>query len=350
MKQVVMSFSPVPCYLAPDQQGPFDCQELGIKWLDWVAEYSPDTIRKYELILLVRPQLRLPESVNAWGKLTRFSENSFIAQYPVGPNVVFKQVLWLQHHNKIQGPFLWCEPDCVPVKKDWLDLIAAAYMSGGKPFMGNVVEAFTNQHTRTRVVRHMTGNAVYPDKAYLHAPKLMEAHGTAWDVLAAEQILQKFHLTELIQHEFRAPEIRTLRELNAIIRPNTALFHSDKFGAIARLLGRGEEIDLEQTFSPVPLPKSEPDGAVGLTCNHGHGAGDFDLEQILEHLKQRCLNLTIRKRVARFLVEQNIVNHGHVTAYGKKLGRPKKKPRLSDEEFKKRIAAAKQDVTVAATD
>jgi hypothetical protein len=348
MKQVIMSFSPVPSYLAPDQQGPFDCQELGIKWLDWVAEYSPETIRKYELILLVRPQLRLPQSVDAWGKLTRFPENSFLAQYPVGPNVVFKQVLWLQYHNKIQGPFLWCEPDCVPVKKDWLDLIAAAYVSGNKPFMGNVVEAFTNQHTRTRVVRHMTGNAVYPDKAYLHAPKLMEAHGTAWDVLAAEQILQKFHVTELIQHEFRAPEIRTLAELNAIIRPNTALFHSDKFGAIARLLGRGEEIDLEQTFSPVRLPENAPtrDDIRRSEIN----LDAFDLELILEHLKQRCLNLTIRKRVARFLVEENIVNHGHVAAYGKKLGRPKKKPRLSDEEFKSRIAAAKHDVTVAATD
>jgi len=214
--------------------------------------------------------------------------------------------------------------------------------------MGNVVEAFTNQHTRTRVVRHMTGNAVYPDKAYLHAPKLMEAHGTAWDVLAAEQILQKFHLTELIQHEFRAPEIRTLAELNAIIRPNTALFHADKFGAIARLLGRGEEIDLEQTFSPVRLPENAP-----THDDIRRSATDldrFDLEWILEHLKQRCLNLTIRKRVARFLVEENIVNHGHVAAYGKKLGRPKKKPRLSDEEFKSRIAAAKHDVTVAATD
>jgi hypothetical protein len=187
----------------------------------------------------------------------------------------------------------------------------------------------------------------------------MEAHGTAWDVLAAEQILQRFHLTELIQHEFRAPEIRTLAELNAIIRPNTALFHSDKFGAIARLLGRGEEIDLEQTFSPVINPMATLQALARLPENAPTrddirrseiNLDGFDLEWILEHLKQRCLNLTIRKRVARFLVEENIVNHGHVAAYGKKLGRPKKKPRLSDEEFKSRIAAAKQNVTVAATD
>jgi hypothetical protein len=349
MKQVVMSFSPVPCYLAPDQQGPFDCQELGIKWLDWVAEFSADTIRKYELVVLVRPQMRLPDSVSAWGKVTRFAENSFIAQYPLGPNIVFRQVLWLQYHNKIQGPFLWCEPDCVPVKKDWLDLIAAAYVSGGKPFMGNVVEVFANQNTRTRVPRHMTGNAVYPDKAYLHAPKLMEAHGTPWDVLAAEQILPKMHVTDLIQHEFRAPEIRTLNELNTIIKPNTALYHSDKFAAIARLLGRGEEVSLEETFSSVPLMMTDgPKGNKGPSCQVA-SIHELSLDEILEELKVFSRIETNRKKIARFLVEQNIVNQGHVTAYGKKWarGRKKKSP-LTDEEFKNRIAP-KPDVAVAST-
>jgi hypothetical protein len=338
MKQVVMSFSPVPCYLAPDKQGPFDCQELGIKWLDWVAEFSADTIRKYELVLLVRPQTKLPESVDVWGKVTRFAENSFVAQYPFGPNIVFRQVLWLQYHNKIQGAFLWCEPDCVPVKKDWLDLIAAAYASGGKPFMGNLVGTFINNNTRTRVPRHMTGNAVYPDKAYLHAPKLMEAHGTPWDVLAAEQILPKMHVTDLIQHEFRAPEIRTLNELNTIIKPSTALYHSDKFGGIMRLIGRGEEISLEQTFSPVPSQEWTPDDDA------------MELETTLKQLQRICLHPAARKQVAKFIVEQNIVNQGHVNAYGKKWarGRKKKSP-LTDEEFKNRIAP-KQDVAVASTD
>jgi hypothetical protein len=342
--------------VAPEKEGPFDCQELGFRWLNWVAEFSPEQIRKYELILLVRPQTQLPESANAWGKVTRLLENSFAAQYPLGPNLVFTQVLWFQYHGKIQGPFLWCEPDCVPVKSNWLDLIAAAYARGGKPFMGNIVDSFMNQNTRIRVPRHMTGNAVYPEKAYLHAPKLMEARGTPWDVLAAEQILPRCHVTDLIQHEFRAPEIGTLKELNAIIKPNTALYHADKFGAIARLLGRGEEI---------PFSSVQPDGATGVTCNHGHGPGDFEVPsaqlpsihdysvaEILEELANLCRIDTTRKKVARFLVEQNIVVQGHLNVYGKgkKPGAhpKKKKPPLSDEEFKSRIAS-KQDVAVAPT-
>jgi hypothetical protein len=349
MNQVVMSFSPVASYIEPNVPGPFDCQELGFRWLDWVAEFSSDCIQQFELVLLVRAQTQLPESVKAWGKFSRLPENSFVEQYPLGPNLVFRQVLWFQYHKRIEGPFLWIEPDCVPVKSDWLHLISHAYQSGGKPFMGNVVDSFINQHTRTRVPRHMTGNAVYPDKAYLHAPRLMEAAGTPWDVYAAEQILPKCHLTDLFQHEFRAPEIRTLNEFNTIIKPNTALYHSDKFAAIARLLGRGEEVSLEETFSSVPLMMTDgPKGNKGPSCAVGT-VHDLSLDEILEELKVFTRIETNRKKIARFLVEQNIVNQGHVSAYGKKWarGRKKKSP-LTDEEFKNRIAP-KPDVAVAST-
>lgn len=338
MKQVVMTFSPVPCYFEAGKAGPYDCQELGFKWLDWVTEFSADSIRNYELILLVRPQTQLPESVNAWGKVIRFAENSFVAQYPLGPNLVFRQVLWLQYHSKITGPFLWCEPDCVPVKSNWLDLIANAYERAGKPFMGNIVEPVFDKVIGARVPRHMTGNAVYPDKAYKEAPKLMEANYTPWDVLAAPEILPKCHQTDLIQHEFRAPEITSLQDLNAIVKPNTALFHTDKFGAIMRLLGSGklEPVSLEQVFDPVPSGQvREPNLDV---CS---------LDDLLEDLEVRCRDPLAQKAAAKFLVEHKIVNQGHLSYYGKG-GRPRKNPQLSDDEFKKLIGS-KSDVAVAPT-
>jgi hypothetical protein len=232
-----MSFSPVPSFVAQDTPGPYTNEELGFMWLDWVAELSADSIRNYELVLMVRDGLTLPDSVNAWAKLTRFRENQGITGWPQGPNACFKQINWFYHHDKLEGPFFWLEPDCIPVVPDWLDLIADEYKRGGKPFMGAIVEPDSHLGRIGRVPRHMTGNAIYPDKPYKLAPKIMEATNTCWDVLAASQILPQCHPTTLIQHDWRRPEIQNRQELSKILLPNTALFHSDKYGAIPRILG-----------------------------------------------------------------------------------------------------------------
>jgi hypothetical protein len=357
MKQVIMSFSPVPTFVAPETPGPYTNEELGLMWLDWVAELSADSIRNYELVLMVKPNLTLPDSVNAWAKVTRFPENQGITGWPEGPNACFKQINWFYHHGKLNGPFFWLEADCIPVVPDWLDLIADEYKRGGKPFMGAIVEPDSHLGRVGRVPRHMTGNAVYPEHAYKLAPRIMEATHTCWDVLAAPQILPQCHPTTLIQHDWRRPEIKDRQELSKILLPNTALFHSDKYGAIRRILGRNEAPEPAPVDMPIvqyPMPITAYAAARGLpilpaTGFYGSGLDAVTIEALLEQIKARAADPIERKKIARYLVTNNIVNHGHCTQYGKPFGgkkgakykspaaRGKEPTPLSDAQFKDRI-------------
>lgn len=321
LKQVVMAFSPVPTYVEPEIPGPYDGQELGTMWLKWVATLSSESIRHFELVLLVRSSYELPEETQAWGKVTRFPENSYIASWPLGPNLVFQQALWYQYHGRLSGPFLWCEPDCVPLVPQWLDLIVDEYARGRKPFMGNIVETAIANGTRSP--RHMTGNAVYPDKAYLHAPKLMDAYHSAWDILAADQIVPKCHQTNLIQHEYRSPEIKDRAELQRILKPEAALYHTDKYGAIQRILG-------SPTREPIVVPELPEDAPIvePAELSMPRRINDYSIEEILQHMLNRCADdPNVDRKVTKFMVEQGIVNQGHVSYYNRNKKGPKAPPR-----------------------
>src|SRR5258705_11071113 len=105
MKQVVMSFSAVPSFVAPDVPGPYTNEELGLMWLDWVAELSADSSRNYELGLMVKDGLTLPDSVQVWAKLTRFRGNQGILGWAQGPHACFKQVDRRYYKLKLKGAF-----------------------------------------------------------------------------------------------------------------------------------------------------------------------------------------------------------------------------------------------------
>lgn len=170
-----------------------------------------------------------------------------------GPNSAFRQVAWHFYMNKI-GPWFWCELDCIPTRKDWLDRLEAEYktaVSKGKVFMGAYVEiAF--------IPPHLTGNSVYPMNVPEEAPTLvMRTNWTpkdqtrqfelAFDIAGAREVIPKSHFTNLIQHKFRFKGFESRAEFDAIIDPNAVVFHSDKRGTIfpylrENLSGVGETI------------------------------------------------------------------------------------------------------------
>jgi hypothetical protein len=366
LKQVVLAFSATSAFVAQDTPGPYSQEELGLMWLEWAAELSANSIRNYELVLFAPRKTEVPTApLAAWGNVRRFDENHGVASWPVGPNRVFQQVLWMQYHKKLQGPFLWVEPDCIPVAPDWIDLIADEYQRLGKPFMGAIVEQDLAKGQRAR--RHMTGNAVYPDQAHLLAPKLMTAYGTAWDVLAAQEILPQAHLTKLIQHDWRRPEIQNVAELRRALLPDTVLFHSDKYGAIIRIMRQqgGNLAGTARQPVPEPLPaRSEIPEEMPIleyAAQRGALAPSPSLDDALRICQEAAAeDPLIRKRIAKFMVLNDIVNHGHCTQYGKPFGGKKgakyKTPAargevmMTDAEFQKRLAAAKENAPVTVTE
>jgi hypothetical protein len=343
LSQVVLAFSECPCFIAQDTPGPYNQRELAGIWLDWVAELSADSVRKYDLVLLCPTNAELPESVKAWGKLTRFPENHAIAAWPMGPNRVFQQVLWFYYHKKLRGPFFWVEADCVPLTPDWIDAIADEYRRGDKPFMGAIVEP---NPPKNKAPRHMTGNAVYPENAYLLAPRLMEAHHTAWDVHAAGQILRQVHPTNLIQHDWRSPEIRDRDDLRSRLQPKAVLYHSDKYGAIPRIMRANSRYD---GTAPTEFggPNDEAKGVPILEYAASRGIQVPEpappptpsLEFALEVVKEACeTDPVIRKRVAKLIGAQ----------YNKPVkSKTPVKPKaieMTEEEFQKRVNAKKSNV------
>lgn len=316
MYNVVTSFGNYPSNIALDQPGPFTAEELGLKWLEHCARFSkPDMLKKYRLVLLLPRDVVISHDndpfLDAWGDRIRFDENSRVNAWPLGPNLCFQQILWLYHYKKMSGPFLWCEPDCIPVKTTWLDDLFEEYNNAGKPFMG----AFVDQKTESgqQIPRHMTGNAIYPHEAYKIAPSLMEARLTPWDVYGAKQILPQCHYTTQIQHEYRHREILTRAEMEKIVRSDASLFHTDKFGAICRILA-GERIQSERQPGK---PLVEVFAGEGAGNNNDDGSSSappppLDLDTMLSTIREMCrLSPTTKKKVAYFMLGHGIVNSGH---------------------------------------
>ncbi len=227
-------------------------REMAFKWFDWVSELGGTEGHSLHIIPAagmdmkeiyakadkafphsgVTTQIDYEEQTSDW-------QNRELIRSASGPNSAFRQVAWHIFQNKT-GPWFWCELDCIPTRKDWLDRLEAEYKSCGKPFMGAQVLIET-------VPEHMSGNAVYPQNVPEEAPLLVMR--TAWkpkgqeqrfelafDVAGAKDVLPKAHWTNLIQHIFRHKGFESRAEFDATIDPNAVVFHSCKDGSIFKYL------------------------------------------------------------------------------------------------------------------
>ncbi len=155
-----------------------------------------------------------------------------------GPNSSFRQVAWHFYHAKL-GPYFWCELDCIPLQKDWMDRLESEYKTCGKPFMGANVEI-------ENVPPHMSGNGIYVNVPE-NAPTLIQRtewkpkgqglrYELAFDIAGAREVMPKAHFTTLIQHKFRFKGFESRYEFDAVIDKNAVVFHSDKKGTIYKYL------------------------------------------------------------------------------------------------------------------
>src|ERR1043166_1586553 len=64
---------------------------------------------------------------------------STAARSAAAPNSMFRTFAWHFYYAK-NGPWLFLEPDAIPLKRGWLDRMESEYQVAGKPFFGaNVV-------------------------------------------------------------------------------------------------------------------------------------------------------------------------------------------------------------------
>lgn len=155
-------------------------------------------------------------------------------KWPRGANA-----MWLATIKDMESPFLWLEPDSVPLCPGWLDTINEAYWKCGLPFMGSINEEGNK--------RHLSGVAVYPGNMEDHYHDFNIGDG-AFDMWHQDKILPNVFNSRLIfnfwgQHGFSPTFRETLSKedpLNTltprVIPPESVLFHRCKDSSLTGIL------------------------------------------------------------------------------------------------------------------
>jgi len=163
-----------------------------------------------------------------------------VSGWPRGANSLFWKAA--EHCQRLNEPFLWLEPDCVPLARNWFERIQSEYQGG---YLGHIYEC--NQPGLPR--RLLSGVAAYPPSAFeLISPFIGNQPHLAWDVSAAEAILPVAKDSHLFHHLWGdkdlLPTFRSSRGQNDAsnvltldhLRKGAVLFHRNKDGTLQRLV------------------------------------------------------------------------------------------------------------------
>ena len=151
--------------------------------------------------------------------------------WPMSPNALFRSAATYIAERNL-GHWFWCEPDCVPLKPEWLDALDADYQGSRKPFMG---VKFIHPYP------HLTGTAVYPSHVRRYSPKMVSAHTRPFDLIDAITVMRNAHFTGLIEHRWgdiqnniapTFPDAESLKNLPAL----AVVFHRCKDGSLIKRL------------------------------------------------------------------------------------------------------------------
>ena len=194
---------------------------LAATWLQWVAMLRPITLR------VCYTRNTLPDE----------QEHG----YPGSASHLFVRTMEQVERDYPGHPVLWVEADAIPTRPTWFEEIEAEYQAIGSPFMGHL-ELKVNPP-------HMAGVAVYPPNWRELSPMLAKSHtapdtrqwgrgkGQAFDVYAAPEVLPQAKQSQRIQQVWNCPRI-TDQNFDTIVKPETALFHQCKTGALIDVLSR----------------------------------------------------------------------------------------------------------------
>lgn len=172
------------------------------------------------------------------------TDESYTEPWPVSANRMFyygSQYI----HEHVKQPFLWLEPDAVPLKPGWLDSIAGEYQGG---FLGHIYK-FDRPDSPFAPIDVMSGVAVYPSDAFQQICGCIKVHPkTAWDVSAAGPMIKTGWHTEAIHNFFGGRELPPTFTnaktsgcpVNTLalseIGKGAVLFHRNKDGTLIKLL------------------------------------------------------------------------------------------------------------------
>lgn len=108
--------------------------------------------------------------------------------------------------DSCRGPFLWGEPDAIPMKAGWMDALSDSYYSQPMKFHGPII-TLRGEIQAHMPTRHMAGVAIYPNSAVHYLAQFCGGEHT-WDLGGGPTVVPKASKTRLIQHTY-APATAT---------------------------------------------------------------------------------------------------------------------------------------------
>lgn len=149
--------------------------------------------------------------------------------WPISCNKAFETMAWAAY-QKYKQPFLWMEPDAVPLKQGWLNDIESEYRANGRPFMGDFVAI---AGVMPNGVDHMSGIAVYHHDLPRLAPSIFNNEQLAWDIASAKNVIRQMHKTNLIHHDW-IPTKQWRRDVvtSDCVKAGAVIYHPDKKGVL----------------------------------------------------------------------------------------------------------------------
>lgn len=204
-----------------------------------------------------------------------------ISTFGFAPNHMFMSAAQ-QMMLKFKQPWLWLEPDAVPLREGWLDAISKAYDLSPKRFLGSLISADQPGLPAT----HLSGVAVYPNDAFpiFDAFASLKSANVAWDMETALDVVPRAAHSDLFQHfwgkqgmspTFVKDDVSPRPENGlpfSFIRPDAALFHRNKDGTLINLLRERLNAPQEQSSQPIipEIPKRRgrpPKHSPAITSN-----------------------------------------------------------------------------------
>lgn len=146
-------------------------------------------------------------------------------EYPARNNYAFHQAAKVM----VEKPFFWLEPDSIPLRAGWLDLIEKEYKASRMQFMLS--------SDRNPPFDIVGGIGVYGPRTLEIIPKDIDGHlqGHGWDMWVLRSVSNLLHKSPLIQHSYGkydsngiATPHRFPRE-RGMIRKDSVIFHRDKY-------------------------------------------------------------------------------------------------------------------------
>lgn len=177
----------------------------------------------------------------SFGDVTIITNQTSVKGWIHGSNSLFLEAAKCAHTQS--EPWLFLEPDAVPLKRRWLDSIEIQYRTSGATFMGALVKC----DKQGLPPIHMPGVSVYPPSAYRQLANTINNNpNTAFDISIAGITAPIATKSELFQHlwgEFNNPPTFAVKAVPGtntfslgFLKPNAVLFHRTKDGKLIDLL------------------------------------------------------------------------------------------------------------------